>query len=170
MYYATFHWQMLVNGYSGFFPASYVEFFERMRGFPDARAMNVIDTRGVGYVVVHGEWLKKWRDDPVMLMRQLRRPEAARARVCADRRTARSVCTAWCNRARARSRLRRYGRSTAEGQRASRRSGPGQRRRRRRILQQVLDRRRERVDLVERRVDVRRDAQPLNSVVLDRRR
>ena len=37
------------------------------------------------------------------------------------------------------------------------------------VLQQILDRARERVDLLERRVDVRRDAQPLVVVALDRR-
>ena len=71
MYYATFHWQLLVNGYSGFFPASYVEFLTQMASFPDARSLGAIKERGVGYVLVHGERLKKWRDNPVLLMRQL---------------------------------------------------------------------------------------------------
>jgi len=71
MYYATFHWQLLVNGYSGFFPESYVEFFKLIARFPDARSLAAIKKRGVGYVVVHGERLKKWRDNPVLLMRQL---------------------------------------------------------------------------------------------------
>lgn len=71
MYYSIFHWQLLVNGYSGFFPESYVEFFKDMARFPDDRSVEAIKKRGVRYVVVHGERLKKWRDNPQLLMRRL---------------------------------------------------------------------------------------------------
>lgn len=55
MYYSTFHWQTLVNGYSGFFPPSYLEAAAVMRTFPDARSLAALKARNVRYVVVHGE-------------------------------------------------------------------------------------------------------------------
>ena len=59
MYYATFHWQRLVNGYSGFFPGSYQQLRAVMQGFPDARALAVLRERGVRYAVIHGELLER---------------------------------------------------------------------------------------------------------------
>ena len=55
MYYSTFHWQRLVNGYSGFFPPSYGEFVDAFRGFPDDQSIDALATRGVRYVLVHQE-------------------------------------------------------------------------------------------------------------------
>jgi hypothetical protein len=57
LYYSTFHWQYLVNGYSGFFPPSYVKVYNAVRNFPDAKAMNELGAHGVRYIVIHGEWL-----------------------------------------------------------------------------------------------------------------
>ena len=57
LYYSTFHWQYLVNGYSGFFPPSYRKIVNAVRGFPDERSMNMIRSHGVRYIVIHGEWL-----------------------------------------------------------------------------------------------------------------
>jgi hypothetical protein len=58
MYYSTFHWQMLLNGYSGFFPASYLRLVAAMRGFPDARSLDALRGRGARYTVIHGENLE----------------------------------------------------------------------------------------------------------------
>jgi hypothetical protein len=55
MYYSTFHWQTLVNGYSGFFPPAYLELAAVMRTFPDARSLELLRARKVRYVVIHGE-------------------------------------------------------------------------------------------------------------------
>jgi len=55
MYYSTFHWQRLLNGYSGFFPASYFQLFAIMRGFPDARSLDTLRQRNAKYAVIHGE-------------------------------------------------------------------------------------------------------------------
>jgi len=55
MYYSTFHWQKLVNGYSGFFPPAYLEAAALMRTFPDARSLAALKSRDVRYVVIHGE-------------------------------------------------------------------------------------------------------------------
>jgi hypothetical protein len=57
MYYSTFHWQYLVNGYSGFFPPSYLKVVKAMENFPDAPSFDAIKAHGVRYVVIHGEWL-----------------------------------------------------------------------------------------------------------------
>jgi hypothetical protein len=57
LYYSTFHWQSLVNGYSGFFPPSYVRLMDAMQTFPDDRALEALRSRGTRYLVVHGERL-----------------------------------------------------------------------------------------------------------------
>ena len=57
LYYSTFHWQYLVNGYSGFFPPSYRKVVDAVRDFPDQQSMDVIGSHGVRYLVIHGEWL-----------------------------------------------------------------------------------------------------------------
>ena len=46
LYYSTFHWQYLVNGYSGFFPPSYQKVVNAVRGFPDDPSMNMIRRTG----------------------------------------------------------------------------------------------------------------------------
>src|SRR5262249_28771261 len=55
--YSTFHWQHLVNGYSGFFPPSYQRVQNAVRDFPSARAFDAIRAHGARYLVVHGERL-----------------------------------------------------------------------------------------------------------------
>jgi hypothetical protein len=53
-YFSTQHWQKMVNGNSGFFPRSYYEMIERVRDFPDDRAMQYLRERGVTHIGVHG--------------------------------------------------------------------------------------------------------------------
>ena len=55
LYYSTFHWQHLVNGYSGFFPPSYRALLDTLKEFPTDSALIELRVRGVRYVVVHGE-------------------------------------------------------------------------------------------------------------------
>jgi hypothetical protein len=50
---STAHWKPLVNGYSGFTPASYVEHARALRGFPDDTARDQLRQLGVTHVVVH---------------------------------------------------------------------------------------------------------------------
>jgi hypothetical protein len=57
VYYSVFHWQWLVNGYSGFFPPSYRRVVRAVDSFPDATSFDAIKAHGARYVVVHGEWL-----------------------------------------------------------------------------------------------------------------
>jgi hypothetical protein len=58
LYYSTFHWQWLVNGYSGFFPPSYYRLVRAIEEFPDEPSMNAIKSHGVRYLVIHGEYLR----------------------------------------------------------------------------------------------------------------
>lgn len=53
MYYSTRHWKPMVNGYSGFAPASYAELLDALSGFPDDRALTYLHQRGVRYLLVH---------------------------------------------------------------------------------------------------------------------
>ena len=53
MFRGTVHWQPLLNGYSGFFPKSYIELTERMKTFPGDEAVAYLKQRGVDLVVIH---------------------------------------------------------------------------------------------------------------------
>jgi hypothetical protein len=57
MYYSTFHWQHLVNGYSGFFPPWYQPLIDVTNQLPSDAAFAVIRQHGTRYLVVHGERL-----------------------------------------------------------------------------------------------------------------
>jgi hypothetical protein len=50
---STRHWKPLVNGYSGFVPASYVQTWNDLRGFPEQGALEAMRRRGITHVVVH---------------------------------------------------------------------------------------------------------------------
>jgi hypothetical protein len=49
------HWRPIVNGYSGFLPASYIERRRDLALFPDAESLAVLGQLGVRYVIVHRE-------------------------------------------------------------------------------------------------------------------
>ena len=57
MYYSTFHWQHLVNGYSGFFPPSYNRLVNAVKNFPDDASFDAIKSHAPRYLLVHGERL-----------------------------------------------------------------------------------------------------------------
>jgi hypothetical protein len=57
MYYSTFHWQYLLNGYSGFFPPSYDRLVHRLDEFPFGASMEAVRGRGARYLLIHGELL-----------------------------------------------------------------------------------------------------------------
>jgi hypothetical protein len=58
MYASIFHWQPLLNGYSGFYPRSYIELIEMMRGFPSDQAIAYLKRRDVDLIVLHGTYMK----------------------------------------------------------------------------------------------------------------
>jgi hypothetical protein len=61
IYFSTFHWQTLVNGYSGYFPPSYIEFQHRTRDFPSEASLQYLRERGVEYISWHGAFSKPGR-------------------------------------------------------------------------------------------------------------
>jgi hypothetical protein len=66
MYFSTWHWHQLVNGYSGNFPASYVELLARMRTFPSPDAIDYLRRRHVRYIVFHGEFARPQDYDTIV--------------------------------------------------------------------------------------------------------
>jgi hypothetical protein len=52
---STRHWRPLLNGYSGFRPASYDRSFAAAQGFPQETSLLALHALGVTHVVVHGE-------------------------------------------------------------------------------------------------------------------
>jgi len=55
---ATRHWHPILNGYSGFRPASYNATYEAVRDFPDPSSLAALHDRGVTHVVVHATLFK----------------------------------------------------------------------------------------------------------------
>jgi len=54
MYEGTVHWLPMLNGYSGFFPPSYLELLAVMDRFPDSSVIDYLRQRGVSYIFVRG--------------------------------------------------------------------------------------------------------------------
>jgi hypothetical protein len=52
---STAHWRPIVNGYSGFQPASFSRNAEVLAGFPDRRSVQALKELGVTHVFVHGD-------------------------------------------------------------------------------------------------------------------
>jgi hypothetical protein len=50
---STFHWKPLVNGYSGYYPPSYLTRLVAVENFPDARSIEFLRGEGVKYLVLH---------------------------------------------------------------------------------------------------------------------
>jgi hypothetical protein len=55
MYASTWHWQPLVNGYSGHYSARYVELLKALQSLPDAAATTALEEAGVQRLVLHKE-------------------------------------------------------------------------------------------------------------------
>jgi hypothetical protein len=56
MYYSTFRWHRLLNGYSGFTPAWYPRLVVASRELPSDNALEVLRQAGAQYLVVHAEF------------------------------------------------------------------------------------------------------------------
>ena len=54
-YMSTFHWMPIVNGYSGFYPPSYLGRLDRLARFPDLAAVASLRRENVRYVIVHDD-------------------------------------------------------------------------------------------------------------------
>jgi hypothetical protein len=60
-YFSTFHWQRIINGYSGAAPMSHEQFKLAMQTFPDDAAVRFLRERGVDYIVLHEEFYGRTR-------------------------------------------------------------------------------------------------------------
>jgi len=58
MFNSTWHWQPIVNGYSGFFPRTFIELAEQTAAFPDDRSIAYLKQRGVDLLVIHGSLMR----------------------------------------------------------------------------------------------------------------
>jgi hypothetical protein len=59
LYGSTFHWKPIVNGYSGYYPPSYLRRLKAVESFPDARSIGHLMGEGVRYLVVHEGFYRK---------------------------------------------------------------------------------------------------------------
>jgi hypothetical protein len=50
---STFHWMPMLNGYSGYYPQSYIRRLKPFTTFPDASAIELLRKEGVRYLIVH---------------------------------------------------------------------------------------------------------------------
>jgi len=53
MYRSTHHWRPLLNGYSGYYPDSYVKLLYDMRSFPYTQALVELERRGATIIILH---------------------------------------------------------------------------------------------------------------------
>jgi hypothetical protein len=53
MYFSMWHWTRMVNGYSGFIPASYDALLKGTSTFPDDGALDYLARAGVTHIAVH---------------------------------------------------------------------------------------------------------------------
>ena len=65
-YWSTFHWNPLVNGYSGVTPPVYYSFRDRMREFPSPETIALLQGIGVGTVVYHADPNRPPAEDPIL--------------------------------------------------------------------------------------------------------
>lgn len=59
MYWQMRHWRPMVNGYSGFFPASFRRLKKLMPTFPDQASLAALHTAGVRYCIVHRAFIEQ---------------------------------------------------------------------------------------------------------------
>ena len=61
MYFSTFHWARLINGYSGFVPESYIRLYADLaRDFPSAAAVETLRQHGATHITVNCA-MYRWR-------------------------------------------------------------------------------------------------------------
>jgi hypothetical protein len=71
-FWSTTHWRTLINGYSGYFPASYWERAARLERFPSDDTLEELRALGVRYVIVHPWAIDQPRRAQVLLRLALR--------------------------------------------------------------------------------------------------
>lgn len=56
MYFSTYHWKQVINGYSGYSPFFYRRIITEMQGFPSQRTVHLLQGLHVDYVIWDWEW------------------------------------------------------------------------------------------------------------------
>ncbi len=64
--FSTVHWHPMLNGHSGFMPASYVQFLQRTRDFPSRETLAYLRERGVTHITWHGAFSTPLRSGRVI--------------------------------------------------------------------------------------------------------
>jgi hypothetical protein len=72
LYTSTFHWKPIVNGYSGYYPPSYIRRLTAVESFPDTRSVAHLMGEGVRYLVIH-EAFYKTSSEPAAVMLALQK-------------------------------------------------------------------------------------------------
>jgi hypothetical protein len=65
-YLSIYHWQPLVNGYSGYAPRSYLRLLETVRDFPSALALHALHDRRVSVVLLHERFMSAGEFDRIL--------------------------------------------------------------------------------------------------------
>ena len=58
---STQHWRPILNGFGGFYPASYAEAVRRLAAFPSDNSVDYLQSVGVQTVIVHGSRLRTFQ-------------------------------------------------------------------------------------------------------------
>ena len=66
MYASTWHWQPLVNGYSGHYSARYLDLIDKMGNLPSPAAAKALTEMGVQRIIVHGALFPAGRFPPLI--------------------------------------------------------------------------------------------------------
>jgi hypothetical protein len=74
-YWSIYHWKPLINGYSGYAPAGYLQTLEQMRTFPDDRSVARLKELNVRYIVVHQNFFETRAQFTDLVLRMAVRPE-----------------------------------------------------------------------------------------------
>jgi hypothetical protein len=69
LYSSTFTWYPTVNGYSGYYPPSYLKRRGALAGFPDGRSIRYLMGEGVRYLIVHEAFYKVPADARKVILR-----------------------------------------------------------------------------------------------------
>jgi hypothetical protein len=74
-YWSMSHWKPLINGYSGYAPAGYVDTVARMMTFPDDRSIARLKDLHVRYIIVHQNFFETHAKFVNLVVRMAARPE-----------------------------------------------------------------------------------------------
>lgn len=61
MYFSTYHWKQVINGYSGYSPFFYRRTITEMQGFPSQRSLDLLRGLGVDYILWDWYWVPSER-------------------------------------------------------------------------------------------------------------